>query len=122
MSENKDYLTQAEDSGTININEEVIGSIAALAVNEVEGVSGMASGMGAELAEKFGKKSPSKGVKVSINEADIRVDCFIIVAYGQKIPEVAKNVQDSVINAVESMTGLKVSTVNVSVSGISFDK
>lgn len=122
MSENKDYLTQTEDSGTININEEVIGSIAALAVSEVEGVSGMASGMGAELAEKFGKKSPSKGVKVSINEEDIRVDCFIIVSYGQKIPEVARNVQDSVTNAVESMTGLKVSTVNVSVSGISFDK
>ncbi|MBE6991893.1 MAG: Asp23/Gls24 family envelope stress response protein [Ruminococcaceae bacterium] len=122
MSENKEYLTTIEDSGSINISEEVVGSIASIALGEVEGVAGLAAGMGAELAEKFGRKSTSKGVKLLITEEEIRIDCFIMVKYGYAIQDVAASVQEAVANAVESMTGLKVTMVNVSVVGIAFDK
>ena len=122
MSENKEYLTKIEDSGSINISEEVVASIASIALSEVEGVAGLAAGVGTELAEKFGRKSTSKGVKLSITDEEIRIDCFIMVKYGYAIQDVAAAVQESVSNAVESMTGLKVTVVNVSVVGIAFDK
>ncbi len=122
MSENKEYLTKMEDSGSINISEDVVASIASIALGEVEGVAGLAAGMGTELAEMFGRKNTSKGVKLSVTDEEIRIDCSIMVKYGYPIQDVAASVQESVANAVESMTGLKVNVVNVAVVGIAFDK
>ena len=122
MSENKEYLTREEDSGSINISEEVVASIASIALAEVEGVAGLAADPVTELVEKFGRKSATKGVKLVINDEEIRIDCFIMVKYGYAIQDVAATVQESVANAVESMTGLKVTVVNVSVVGIAFNK
>ncbi len=122
MSENKDYLTQTQEFGTINISEEVISAIAALAIADVEGVSGLASGIGSDIAELVGKKSLSKGIKLTLEEQTVRMDCFVVLLYGYTIPEVAKNIQDSVSAAVESMTGLTVTEVNVNVVGIALNK
>lgn len=122
MSENKEYITQNEEMGTIHIAEDVLATIAATAVNEVEGVGGLSANIGSDIAELLGRKNLSKGVKIYISEDQIRVDCFIMIEYGYTIPEVAKSVQDSVSGAIESMTGLTVSAVNVSVGGISFEK
>ena len=46
------------------------------------------------------------------------MDCNVQIAYGQSVVDVAKNVQETVVNAVESMTGITVSGVNVNVCGI----
>ena len=73
-------------------------------------------------AELLGIKSASKGVKVQINDGVITVDAIIMVRYGCNVVSVAKEVQDKVTSAVESMTGMGSPVVNVHVSGVAFDK
>ncbi len=122
MSDAKEYLVQPVDKGTVNISEEVVAAIAALAISEVEGVYGLSSSFTADLKELVGKKNMSKGVKLTIENEIVTVECFVVVTYGFEIPAVAAAIQDGVINAVESMTGLKVAAVNVDVCGISAPK
>jgi Uncharacterized protein conserved in bacteria len=117
-----EYITCNEENGSINISEDVIAVIVAAAAVEVEGVSGLAHTAGQELYELFGKKSISKGIKVQFDEKKIIIDTIILVRAGFAITNVAKKVQDAVANAVESMTGLGIPTVNVHVSGVTFDK
>lgn len=119
MSESKDYLVQPVEKGTVNISEEVVAAIAALAVSEVEGVYGLSSSFTADLAELLGRKNMSKGMKLSIEEETVTVECFVVITYGFEIPVVASAIQENVINAIESMTGLKVAAVNVDICGIS---
>ena len=118
MSEAKEYLVQPVDKGTVNISEEVVAAIAAIAISEVEGVYGLSSSFTADLAEMLGRKNLAKGVKLSIVDEVVTVECFVIIAYGSEIPTVAANIQDAVVTAIESMTGLKVAAVNVDICGI----
>ena len=122
MSESKEYLVRDVDKGTIHISEEVVAAIAAVAVSEVEGVFGLQSSFTADLKEMLGRKNLSRGVKLSIQEDVVTVECFVVVTYGYEIPTVAAAVQDNVISAVESMTGLTVEAVNVGVCGIATPK
>ena len=122
MSESKDYLVHDVEKGTVNISEEVVAAIAAVAVSEVEGVFGLSSSFTSDLKELLGKKNLSKGVKLTIEEDVVAVECFVVVAYGYEIPAVASAIQDNVKSAVESMTGLTVKSVDVDVCGISTPK
>ena len=70
------------------------------------------------FAELLGKKNPSKGVKVSISGKDVKIDMFVVVEYGVKIPDVAWEIQGKAKNEVEAMTGLNVVSVNVNIEGV----
>ena len=121
MAENKGYFNQQEESGSVNISEDVIASVAGIATTEVEGVASLASGM--NFAELLGgKKSMSRGVKIQLEENDVTVDIFVVIKYGHVIPTVAAKVQEKVIAAVESMTGLNLKAVNVHITGVEFEK
>lgn len=120
MGEN--YITCREANGSINISEEVITSMVRSAISEVEGVAGLSNTVGSELAELIGIKSLSKGVKVQFENEKIIVDTIITVCYGSSIVTVAKDVQDRVMNVVQSTTGIENAQVNVHVSGIAFEK
>ena len=120
MAEN--YITRVEDGGSINISEDVIATMVKLAVREVEGVAAMASTAGPAVADLLGKKNVSKGVKVQIVDDTIKVDAVILVRYGCNIVSVAKDVQNSVSEAVKAITGIDKTEVNVHVSGVVFEK
>jgi len=109
----------SNDKGSIRISEEVVSTVAGLAAIEVEGVSAMSGSWGTDLAEKLGKKNFAKGIKVDLTEDQAKIDIFIVVQYGFEIPKVAVSVQQAVKSAVEMMTGLIVSVVNVQVVSIS---
>lgn len=120
--ENKEVVEEQEneitssDNADIKISNDVVASIAGVAVSEAEGVYSMAGG---GLAEVFsGKKNLSKGIKVEVGEKETKIDVNIIVEYGVRIPDVAFEIQRRVKKAVETMTGLKVSGVNIHVQGI----
>ena len=120
MAENKQYITQAQTNGSVMISEDVIATIIENAVAEVEGVIGLSTKPGADIAELIGKKNWGRGMKITIAEDnELSVDCNVIVAYGQSVVAVAKAIQDAITSAVESMTGVKVSCVNVNICGIS---
>ena len=75
------------------------------------------------ISEVFsGKKNLSKGIKVDIEEKEVKIDVNIIVEYGIRIPDVAFEIQNRVKKAVESMTGLAVKGVNIYVQGVSTKK
>ena len=88
----------------------------------MEGVYGLSSSFTADLKEMLGRKNMSKGVKLTIEDEVVTVECFVVITYGSEIPAVAANIQDAVITAIESMAGLKVAAVNVDICGISAPK
>lgn len=122
MAENKDYVTNTMENGTININEDVIATIAATAVKDVDGVTGLNGNFGEDLAGILGRKNTNKGIKIILGEDSVEIACSLVVLYGYSVVEVAKNVQTGITSAVESMTGLKVRHVDVNICGISMSK
>ena len=119
MAENKQYITQIQDNGNVLISEDVIASIVANAVNDVEGVVGLNVKPGADIADMIGKKSWAKGLKIVISQDNsLNIDCNVNVGYGQNVVAVAKSVQDAVVAAIESTAGVKVNAINVNVCGI----
>lgn len=107
------------DNGNIKISDEVISTIATIAVSEVSGVYGMGGSFTGDIVEKFGKKTLTKGVKITMdNTTDVILDLNVILKFGVRIPEIAWNIQENVKKSVESMTGLNVTKVNVRIVGI----
>ena len=123
MAENKEYFTQEMENGSIQISEDVVASVTGMAVLEVEGVCGLSISIGTDIAEMLGMKTLSKGVRLSTTETGaLRVDCDVVSKFGQNIFELAKNVKENVKSSVESVTGLRVAEVNVTVCGIALPK
>ena len=120
MSENKEYVSRSDELGNIHISEEVLAAITAAAALDVEGVSGLAANLGSDIAELLGKKNLAKGVHVRMEDDTVEVELSVLMGYGHTIPEIGRAIQDGVKSAIESMTGLEVSVVNVSVAGITF--
>ena len=108
MAENK-YITQTQENGSVLIAEEVLVNIISVAVGEVEG---------AELSGKPGINW-GKGIKLTIDEESrVAVKCYINVDFNQSVVAIAANVQENVASALESMAGVTVLSVNVSVVGV----
>ncbi len=109
-----------ESNGTITFASEVIATIAGLAAVDIPGVAGMSGGFVDGFAELLGRKNLTKGIKVEVGTEEVAVDIAIVVEYGAPVTDVAENIQTSVIKAIETMTGLKVVEVNISIQGIKF--
>ena len=120
MAEDRKGLKIKEDGlGEVQIAEEVITIIAGLAATEVEGVCSMGGNITKELVSRLGMKNLSKGVRVEVTEeGKIEVFVTINIAYGYAIPAVSGNVQEKVKAAIENMTGLEGSGVNVRIADV----
>ncbi|WPC40913.1 Asp23/Gls24 family envelope stress response protein [Clostridium sp. JS66] len=119
----EDNVKNEIDLGIVKISDEVVGVIAGLATTEVKGIVGMSASLVGGITQILsGKKNLSKGVKVSVGESSAAVDLYVVVEYGIRIPDVALEVQDNVKKAVESMTGLCVSAVNIHVQNVMIPK
>mgnify|MGYP004671824593 FL=1 len=124
--ENKDTIEKNEtveiseaNNEEIKIADDVVSVIAGKAVSEISGVAGMAGGFAGGISEVFsGKKNLSKGIKFYVGEKEVKIDVNIIVEYGARIPDIAFEIQNRVKKAVETMTGLTVTSVNVHVQGV----
>lgn len=115
------YITIPDEKGSIHISEDVIAVIAANAIAEVDGIAAFSNTSGPELGELIGKKSASKGIRVSNRDNQVNVDVTVTARFGVNIAGLGEKAQKAVASAVESMTGLK-PMVNVHIAGISFDK
>jgi len=122
MADNKEYISASGEGGSVNISEEVLAIIAWEAMHDVEGFGGAAASLPSEFAELIGRKNASRGVKVTVSGKKASIDVFISVRYGYSVTKVARAIQAAICKAVEDMTGIPVSTVDVHVSGVSFDK
>lgn len=104
--------------GEVKIADEVVAIIAGLAASEVKGVASMAGNVTRDLIEKLGVKSLSKGVKVQVEEGKVKVAMNINIDYGYNVPETCTKIQDKVKTAIETMTGLEVSEVNIKIASV----
>lgn len=111
-----------EELGQIEVAPEVIEVIAGIATTEVEGVFATRGNFASGVAERFGKKVHSKGVKATLSDdGDIIIDVFCSVKYGFSIPKVAKDVQTAIRQAIYNMTSIDTNEVNVHITAIQFE-
>lgn len=119
MAENKQYINNTQDNGSVLISEDVICSIVEHAVKEVEGVAGLCTKPGADIIERVGKRRWSKGMRVQIAEDNsVIVECNISVYYGQSIVAVAKAAQAAINAALIASAAVDITAINVNVCGI----
>ncbi len=104
--------------GNIKIADDVVKTITAKATLDVPGVYKLSGGVADEVSKMLGKKRPTNGVKVEVGERECSVEVYVIVEYGYLISDVAQKIQQSVLNAITTMTGLKVVEINVFVQDI----
>lgn len=109
----------ANDIGTIFITEEVMLKVVGYATLECYGIVAMSSKRATDgLVEWLGRENLSKGVQLKLKDDMLDIDLFIIVEYGVSIAEVCKTIVHTVRYKLESMTGVKVRRINISVEGI----
>ena len=82
----------------------------------------MAGNITNEIVGKLGVKNLAKGVKVFMDTEEVSVGMSINMKYGFNIPKTCTVVQDKVKQAIENMTGLTVSVVNVRIAGVSLEQ
>ncbi|MGN0317963.1 MAG: Asp23/Gls24 family envelope stress response protein [Lachnospira sp.] len=119
--EGKYTIRENVNIGEVRVADEVVAIIAGLAATEVDGVESMNGNITNEIVSKLGMKNLSKGVKVNVGESSVSVDLALCIKYGVEIPKVSVAVQEKVKAAIESMTGLTVSAVNVKIAGIGME-
>ena len=117
MEDNVEEITISNSDG-LKISNDAVATYAGIAISEVQGVYGMSGGFAGITEAISGKKNFAKGIKVDIEEKNVKIDVSIIVEYGARIPDVAFEIQTMVKKSVEAMTGLKVLEVNVHIQGV----
>lgn len=123
MEERNSYVLQEDESiGSVQIADDVVAMIASLATREVDGVSAMVGNVTGELMNRVGIRNMKRGVKVEILQKRVKVDIAVTVEYGYNIPATCQMVQSKVKAAIENMTGLEVTDVNIRIAGVNMQK
>jgi uncharacterized alkaline shock family protein YloU len=112
------FIIKSDESGKVQIADEVVAIIAGLAATEVDGVTSMVGNITNEIISRLGMKNLSKGVRVERQEESVAVMLALNIAYGYSIPDVTVNVQNKVKASIETMTGLHVSAVNIRIADV----
>lgn len=104
--------------GLVKVSDDVVATVASVAASQVSGVAGMSGGVVDGITKLLTGSQMTKGVKVTMNERNVAIDISVVIEYGVFIPDVARNIQGNVKKAVENMTGLTVSEINVFIQGV----
>ncbi|MFD0023679.1 Asp23/Gls24 family envelope stress response protein [Streptomyces sp. NPDC058382] len=113
----------AATRGRTSIADVVVVKIAGMAAREIPGVHDMGGGLSRTLGAvrdrvPGGRPNVGRGVKVEVGERQTAIDVDLVVEYGVAITDVARDVRENVIAAVERITGLEVVEVNVTVNDV----
>ena len=109
-----------EKIGSLKISQDVIFNIANIAANEINGVSSVVCSSTCKSIFNFKKNLPARNIKVNISNDSAVIDVFIKVKYNVKIQQVSQLIQHKVKDAVQSITGIAISKVNVHITDIDF--
>ncbi|MFJ8934997.1 Asp23/Gls24 family envelope stress response protein [Streptomyces sp. NPDC102365] len=113
----------AADRGRTSIADVVVVKVAGIAAREIPGVYDMGGGLSRTIGAvrdrvPGGRPNVGRGVKVEVGERQTAIDLDLVVEYGVPITDVAREVRENVISAVERVTGLDVVEVNVTVNDV----
>ena len=114
------------ERGSTTIQDSVVSKIAGIAAQEVDGIrmgggtSQAVSGLLGSITGGSGSGSQTQGVSVEVGQEEAAIDLTLTAEYGKSIPQLAEAVRRNVANRVESLVGLRVNEVNITVSNIFF--
>lgn len=109
-----------QPEGSLRISRDVIATVAGSAAKEIDGVYALAP-YSANLTDWVRKKQAViRPVNITLNDDVAVIDIHVVLKSGYAIPSVAEKVQVAVKDAVQSMTGIAVSKVNINIAGIDF--
>ncbi|WP_327359443.1 Asp23/Gls24 family envelope stress response protein [Streptomyces sp. NBC_01304] len=113
----------SELQGKTTIADGVVEKIAGIAAREVPGIHSLGGGFTRTIGAMRdrvpgGRASVGRGVKVEVGEKQTAIDLQVVVEYGISITDIAAEVRENVIGAVERMTGLEVVEVNIAVNDV----
>ena len=111
-------ISKDNGAGVVAVADDVLAMIAGLAATEVEGVSAIGGNITGEMISKAGAKSLSKGIRVHVSENKVKIDLAVVMEYGFSIPVTCGKIQEKVKTAVENMTGMACSDVNIRIAGV----
>jgi uncharacterized alkaline shock family protein YloU len=125
MSEESSQSPLQTERGATSISDSVVSKIAGIASQEVDGIrmgSGGSQAVSGILGSITGGSSGSQtqGVSVEVGQEEAAIDLTLTAEYGKSIPQLAEAVRRNVANRVESLVGLRVNEVNITVSNIFF--
>ncbi len=121
--DNKTHFLEGTGSiGEVRIADDVVAMIAGYAALETDGVSALAGNATGDLLNRVGVKTLAKGAKVEVVDHVVSVELSVILRYGYNIPATSSKIQEKVKSAIETMTGLEVSDVNIRIAGVEMDK
>jgi uncharacterized alkaline shock family protein YloU len=105
-------------AGSLKISNEVVVKIAELAAMEITGVSVKGGHLDTQENTLLVANRLINPIKAALKGEAAEIDISIVVMSGHKAVKVAEAVQQSVKSAVQNMTGIAVSKVNVKISGV----
>lgn len=112
-------MNEGIQQGLVHISDGVVSSIVGQVVLDTPGIAGMSgSSISNDWAKRLSGKNVKKGMSVEVNEVDVAIDLRVIINYGCVIHEVCYILQQNVRNAVETMMGLSLVSVNVKVEKV----
>jgi len=116
--------TLSSSQGTTTIADTVVSKIAGIAAREVNGVFELGGGGAARVVGQLRERIPGarvnqgQGVSVEVGERQTAVDIDIVAEYGVAMTDLASGIRRNVIAAIERMTGLEVTEVNITVHDV----
>ncbi|MEU4112774.1 Asp23/Gls24 family envelope stress response protein [Streptomyces sp. NPDC027717] len=113
----------AATRGRTSIADVVVVKVAGVAAREIPGVHAMGGGLSRTIGAvrdrvPGGRSNVGRGVKVEVGERQTAIDLDLVVEYGVPIADLARDVRENVIDAVERITGLEVVEVNVTINDV----
>jgi len=125
MTEGSGSSPLKSEMGNTTISNAVVSQVAGIAAQEVEKVQmggGATAAVGGFLQSVTGGSTSggnySKGVSVEVGEEEAAIDLTMAIEYGQSIPQITEAARRNVINRVESLVGLRVTEVNITVNDV----
>jgi uncharacterized alkaline shock family protein YloU len=126
MSEERSQSPLQTERGSTSISDSVVSKIAGIASQEVDGIrmgsggSQAVSGILGSITGGSSGGSQTQGVSVEVGQEEAAIDLTVTAEYGKSIPQLSEAVRRNVANRVESLVGLRVNEVNITVSNIFF--
>lgn len=116
----KKFIIKEDENGYVDIGDEVVAIIAGLTATECDGVISLVGNLTSEVISKAGAGKLAKGVKVLTREdGTLAIRLSINIELGYEIPKLCEQVQEKVKSAIENMTGLQVTSVDIKVASVS---
>ena len=112
---------QANRNGEVRIANDVISVIAGMALCDIPGIF-IDNRLPEAFIDRSNAKNITKAIKIDVQDGMVAVGIMVSIEYGKNISELCCEVQDKIRAAVQTMTGLSVSKVDVTVADLVFKK